>query len=91
MVDWKGRMLNIPTSKNGEALHVPLNNAALAALRTVHQRGQKSGRVFQSEKTGKPLANSRMKGAKLEDIATLLAHKGLTMTKRCAHGSESTA
>jgi integrase len=28
MVDWTGRMLNIPTSKNGEALHIPLNNAA---------------------------------------------------------------
>ena len=59
MVDWTGRMLNIPTSKNGEALHVPLNNAALAALRTVYQRGEKTGRVFQSGKTGKPLANSR--------------------------------
>jgi integrase len=59
MVDWTGRMLNIPISKNGEALHIPLNNAALAALRTVYQRGEKTGRVFQSEKTGKPLANSR--------------------------------
>lgn len=59
MVDWTGRMLNIPISKNGEALHMPLNNAALAALRTVYQRGEKTGRVFQSEKTGKPLANSR--------------------------------
>jgi hypothetical protein len=52
-------MLNIPTSKNGEALHIPLNNAALAALENVHQRGEKIGRVFQSEKTGEPLANSR--------------------------------
>jgi integrase len=59
MVDWNGRMVNIPTSKNGEALHIPLNNAALAALRTVYQCGEKTGRVFQSEKTGKPLANSR--------------------------------
>lgn len=114
MVDWNGRMLNIPTSKNGEALHIPLNNAALAALRAVYQRGEKAGRVFQSEKTGKPLANSRhwfedalekagivgfvwhdlrhtfasrlrMKGAKLEDIAELLAHKSLSMSKRYAH------
>jgi site-specific recombinase XerD len=64
-------MLNIPTSKNGEALHIPLNNAALAALKHVHQpdlkdssadirrRGEKIVRVFQSEKTGEPLANSR--------------------------------
>lgn len=29
MVDWTGRMLNIPTSKNknGEALHIPLDGA----------------------------------------------------------------
>jgi integrase len=48
MVDWSGQMLNIPTSKNGEALHIPLNNAALAALENVHQRGEKIDRVFQS-------------------------------------------
>jgi integrase len=59
MVDWTSRMLNIPTSKNGEALHIPLNNAASAALKNVHQRGEKIVRVFQSEKKGEPLANSR--------------------------------
>ena len=32
MVDWDGRMLNIPTNKNGEALHIPLNSTAMAAL-----------------------------------------------------------
>lgn len=105
MVDWNGRMLNIPTSKNGEALHIPLNQAAMNALRTVDRRGEKTGRVFQSKKTGEPLANSRhfrkavetagiedfvwhdlrhcfasklrMKGAKLEDIAELLAHSSV--------------
>jgi len=59
MVDWSGRMLNIPTSKNGEALHIPLNNAAFAALKTVYQRGLKTGRVFQSKKTGEALFNSK--------------------------------
>ena len=59
MVDWNGRMLNIPISKNGDALHIPLNDPALRALRIVYQRGDKTGRVFQSEKTGEPLANSR--------------------------------
>ena len=54
MLNWNGRMLNIPTSKNEEVLHIPLNNTALAALRTVYQRGEKTGPVFQSEKTGKP-------------------------------------
>jgi len=59
MVDWTGRMLNIPTSKNGEALHIPLNAAALAALKVVYQRGDGTGRVFESAKTGNPLQNGR--------------------------------
>src|SRR5580704_2007466 len=33
MVDWNSRMLNIPTSKNGEALHIPLNNAAFGGAK----------------------------------------------------------
>jgi integrase len=116
MIDWNGRMLNIPADKmkGGRPLHIPLNELALAALRTVYQRGEKTGRVFASNKTGQPLANSRhwfekavskagiqdfvwhdlrhcfasklrMKGAKLEDIAELLAHRSLTMSKRYAH------
>jgi integrase len=35
MVDWKGRMLNIPRTKNEEPVYVPLNDAAMAALRVV--------------------------------------------------------
>lgn len=107
-------MLNIPRTKNEEPIHVPLNDAAAAALRVVHNRGDGRGRVFQSAKTGDPLENGRhwfddavmeawvknfrwrdlrhtfasrlrMKGAPLEDIADLLGHKSLTMTRRCAH------
>lgn len=116
MVDFNGRMLHIPADKmkGGKPLHIPLNQAALAALNVLYQRGEKTGRVFQSSKTGQPLANSRhwfekavekagirdfrwhdlrhcfasklrMKGAKVEDIAELLAHKSLAMTKRYAH------
>jgi integrase len=114
MVDWKGRMLNIPRTKNEEAIHVPLNDAAIATLKVVHARGEGEGRVFQSEKTGEPLENGRhwfdeavieagiknfrwhdlrhtfasrlrMKGTPLEDIADLLGHKSLTMTRRYAH------
>ncbi len=114
MVDWKSRMLNISRTKNDEALHVPLNDAALAALKTVFERGDGRGRVFRSSKTGEPLENAkhwfddavveaklknfhwhdlrhtfasrlRMKGAPLEDIADLLGHKSLTMTRRYAH------
>jgi integrase len=31
MVDFRGRMLNIPRTKNEEPIHVPLNDAAVAA------------------------------------------------------------
>jgi integrase len=114
MVDWEGRMLDIPRTKNEEPIHVPLNDAAIAALKVVHERGDGKGRVFQSEKTGEPLENGRhwfddavieagiknfhwhdlrhtfasrlrMKGTPLEDIADLLGHKSLTMTRRYAH------
>jgi integrase len=114
MVDFKGRMLNIPRTKNEEPIHVPLNNAAVAALRVVHTKGGGKRRVFRSTKTGEPLENGRhwfddaviragiknfrwhdlrhtfasrlrMKGAPLEDIADLLGHKSLTMTRRYAH------
>jgi len=113
MVDGEGRTLDIPRTKNEEAIHVPLNDAAIAALQVVHARGDGKGRVFQSEKTGEPLENGRhwfddavieagiknlrwhdlrhtfasrlrMKGTPLEDIADLLGHKSLTMTRRYA-------
>ncbi len=114
MVDFSGRMLNIPRTKNEEPIHVSLNDAAMAALRAAHEQSDGRGRVFQSEKTGKPLKNGRhwfddavteariknfhwhdlrhtfasrlrMKGAPPEDIADLLGHKSLTMTRRYAH------
>jgi integrase len=97
-----------------EPLHVPLNDAAIAALKTVLETGDGNGRIFKSLKTGEPLENRRhwfddavvdaklknfhwhdlrhtfasrlrMKGAPLEDIADLLGHKSLTMTRRYAH------
>jgi len=114
MVDWKSRELHIPRTKNEEPLHVPLNNAAISALKAVFESGDGKGRVFTSAKTGEPLENSRhwfddavveaklknfhwhdlrhtfasrlrTKGAALEDIADLLGHKSLTMTRRYAH------
>ena len=114
MVDWKSRELHIPRTKNEEPLHVPLNDAAIGALKAVFKKGDGKGRVFTSSKTGEPLENGRhwfddaliaaklknfhwhdlrhtfasrlrMKGAPLEDIADLLGHKSLTMTRRYAH------
>jgi hypothetical protein len=54
MVDWKSRMLNISRTKNGEAVHSPLNDIAVAALKTVVERGDGNGRIFRSSKTGEP-------------------------------------
>lgn len=82
MVDFRGLMLNVPRTKNEEPIHVPLNDATDAALRVVDNRGEGRGRVFQSEKTG---GRSKMGGAQVEDIADLLGHKSLTMTRRYAH------
>ncbi len=114
MVDWKERMVNIPRTKNEQPLHVPLNEAALAALSIARSRNGRSDRVFLSERTGEPLEHPRhwfdpalrtakiagfhwhdlrhtfasrlrMKGTPLEDIADLLGHKSLMMTRRYAH------
>jgi integrase len=114
MVDWSERMLHIPRTKNEEPLHIPLNDAALAALKTARTSFHETGRVFRSERTGEPLEHPRhwfepavvearikdfhwhdlrhtfasrlrMQGTPLEDIADLLGHKSLAMTKRYAH------
>jgi|HubBroStandDraft_1064217.scaffolds.fasta_scaffold893574_2 hypothetical protein len=39
MVDFTGRMLSNPRTKKEEPIHVPLNDAAVAALWVVHDRG----------------------------------------------------
>jgi integrase len=116
MIDWMSRELHIPNTetKNGEPLHVPLNDAAIAALNAAFEAGGGKGRVFKSKRTGDPLENGRhwfddavaqaklknfhwhdlrhtfasrlrMQGAPLDDIADLLRHKSLTMTRRYAH------
>ena len=59
MIDWKGRMLDILRSKNEAPIHVPLNDAGIAALRVVHDRGDCAGRVFPSAKTGEPPEKGR--------------------------------
>jgi integrase len=77
MVDFRGRMLNVPRTKNEEPIHVPLNDAAVAALRVVQSRGEGKGRVFQSAKTGEPLENGaalvRRRGGRSADQELSLA------------------
>jgi len=61
MVDWKSRELHIPNTdvKNGEALHVPLNAAVIAALKVAFGARDGIGRVFKQKKTGDPLEDGR--------------------------------
>ena len=59
MVDWKSRELHIPRTKNEEPLQLPLNDAAMGALKVVFEAGDGKGRVFKSKKTGDPLENGR--------------------------------
>jgi integrase len=114
MVDCEARVLHIPTSKNGEAIHLPLHDEALQVLRVLKARKTESDRVFISEESRQPLngpkhwftdavclagikdfhwhdlrhtfaTRLRQKGTPLEDIADLMGHKTLAMTKRYAH------
>jgi integrase len=59
MIDWKGRTLNIPRTKNEEPLHVPINDAALAALKVVRERGDGRGGCSSRRE---PLNRLRMDG-----------------------------
>ncbi len=59
MVDFRSRMLNVPRTKNEEPIYAPLNDAAVAALRVVHNRGEGRGRVLQAAKPEEPLENGR--------------------------------
>jgi integrase len=46
MVDWRSRELHIPRTKNEEPLHVPLNDAAIIALKTVLKSGGRKKGAF---------------------------------------------
>src|SRR5215467_11416622 len=111
MVDWKSRELHIPRTKNEEPLHLPLNDAAMGALKVVFEaRDAFSNRRKRADplENGRPwfddavleaklknfhwhdlrhtfASRLRMKGTPLEDIADLLGHKSLAMTRRNAH------
>lgn len=46
MVDWNGRMLDISTNENGEALRISLNNTPMAALKTAIGAEKRVGTSF---------------------------------------------
>lgn len=50
----EGQDAERPADEDREPIHVPLNDAAVAAVRAAHSCGDERGRVFQSEKKGEP-------------------------------------
>jgi integrase len=72
-VDFKRRQLTVPFSKNGETRHIPLNDAAIAALRSVHAYKNGDSGVFLAS-DGARLCSPRfwfeaaVKDAKLPDF-----------------------
>ena len=59
MVDWQGRMLNIPRTKNEEPLNVSVNDVAMAALGHSSVGELAKAECSKSARTGEPLENGR--------------------------------
>ncbi len=57
-VNLSQRVLTVPRSKNGEMRHVPINSAALCALRELRKRGDGAEQVIRNAK-GLPLSDPR--------------------------------
>lgn len=116
-VDLNLRVARVPRTKNGDAVHIPLNADAMKALMVFRSRGDGTGRVVRNA-AGRPLnypthwfvpavsaakirdykwhdnrhsyaSRLRQTGTPLGNIAELLGHKGLAMTRRYAHLSIS--
>ena len=58
-VDFQRRDLFLPKSKNGRARHIPLNDAAMNALRELYQRTGGSNPIFPNQRDGKPVLGPR--------------------------------
>jgi integrase len=74
MVDWDGRMLTIPTNKNGEALHIPLNNTAMAALtkRYGHPGSNRRHEVAASlDSNGTPVAPGKKQKRRFPQVSSI--------------------
>jgi integrase len=50
MMDLKRNVLDIPRTKNDEAVHVPLNVDVLAALRSLASWGERKGPIFRNQR-----------------------------------------
>ncbi|MGB7307905.1 MAG: site-specific integrase [Candidatus Acidiferrales bacterium] len=73
-VNLSRRVLTVPRSKNGEVRHVPINRAALCALRKLRKRGDGTNLVIRNAK-GLPLSDPRhwfeaaVRRAKIRDFS----------------------
>lgn len=74
MVDFRGRMLNIPRTQNEEPIHVPLD-ATAAAPRVVRNQSHGYRRVLQSVKTS----------TTVRDAAELLRQNNLMKASLLSH------
>ena len=88
MVDWRSRELHIPRTKNEEPLHLPLNDAAISALKTLFKIGRGKGRIFTFLKTGEALENDRHWFDDVVVEATSKTFIGTTYVTRLRAGCE---
>jgi integrase len=95
-VDLKNRIAVITRTKNGASVVVPLNADAMRALAIFRSRGDGTGRVVRNMAGETLKVNAhwfvpavRQAGVPLGNIAELLGHKGLAMSRRYAHLSIS--
>jgi integrase len=59
MMDWKRNVLDIPRTKNDEAVHVPLNSDVLAAIHSLPSWGERKGPIFRNQRyPGKPVLSN---------------------------------
>jgi len=50
MMDWTRRVLDIPRTKNDEAVHIPLNNDVIAAIRLLPSWQERKGPIFRNQR-----------------------------------------
>src|SRR5208282_4994548 len=49
MIDWTQKALDVPLTKNGQPVHVPLNDAVLAAIRSLPSWRERRGCIFRNQ------------------------------------------
>ena len=50
MIDWTRKVLDVPRTKNDEAVHIPLNGNVLAAIRSLPSSQERKGPIFRNRR-----------------------------------------